>query len=286
VAGDLISQSIELIIGPMTSSMAMAMIPQINASGSILLSPTVTTTDLEGKDDNFLRVISVTTDYASKSARYQYEKLGIRTVAALYDSGNKSYSESWLNDFRTAFEKLGGRIVMTSSFSSGKEPVFQPLVKELLSAKADSVLIISNAVDSALICQQLRLIAPGQRIAMSEWASTERFIELAGTAANGVVVSQFLDRNNTSPRYRDFLAAYRERYKQEPGFSGVAGYDAALVALEAYALRTRGDSIKSVIIRKKNFQGIQQPLIIDRFGDADRKSFITEIRGSQYRTVE
>jgi branched-chain amino acid transport system substrate-binding protein len=266
--------------------MAMAMIPQINASGSILLSPTVTTTDLEGKDDNFLRVISVTTDYASKSARYQYEKLGIRTVAALYDSGNKSYSESWLNDFRTAFEKLGGRIVMTSSFSSGKEPVFQPLVKELLSAKADSVLIISNAVDSALICQQLRLIAPGQRIAMSEWASTERFIELAGTAANGVVVSQFLDRNNTSPRYRDFLAAYRERYKQEPGFSGVAGYDAALVALEAYALRTKGDSIKSVIIRKKNFQGIQQPLIIDRFGDADRKSFITEIRGSQYRTVE
>jgi branched-chain amino acid transport system substrate-binding protein len=166
------------------------------------------------------------------------------------------------------------------------EPVFQPLVKELLSAKADSVLIISNAVDSALICQQLRLIAPGQRIAMSEWASTERFIELAGTAANGVVVSQFLDRNNTSPRYRDFLAAYRERYKQEPGFSGVAGYDAALVALEAYALRTKGDSIKSVIIRKKNFQGIQQPLIIDRFGDADRKSFITEIRGSQYRTVE
>ena len=212
VVGELISQNIELIIGPMTSSMAMAVVPQVNASQSILLSPTVTTTDLGGKDDNFLRVMSVTTEYASKSARYQFEKLGIRTVAALYDIGNASYTESWLKDFRSAFEKLGGRVILVRNFTSGKDTVFGPLVQELLSAKVDSVVIISNAVDSALICQQVRKLAPGQRIALSEWASTERFVELAGTAAEGVIVAQFLDRNDTSPRYRDFLAAYRARF--------------------------------------------------------------------------
>jgi len=286
VIKELIGQDLELIIGPMTSGMAMAIMPQINASKSILLSPTVTTTDLSGKDDNFLRVIAATTDYASKSARYQYEKLGIRTVAVLYDSNNKSYTESWLNDFRRAFEKLGGRIILVKSFPSGRDTLFQPLVKELLAARADSIMIISNAVDSALVCQQLHERAPRQRIAMSEWASTERFTELAGVAAEGVVVSQFLDRNDTSQRFRDFLKAYRERYKQEPGFAGVAGYDAAVVALDAYRIRTRGSDLKNAIIDQKTFQGVQQSLNIDRFGDADRRSYVTAIRGGQYVTVE
>lgn len=286
VMAELINQNIELIIGPMTSSMAMAVVPQINDSKSILLSPTVTTTDLVGKDDGFLRVISATTDYGSKSARYQYEKLGIRTIAAIYDIGNKSYTESWLNSFRSTFTALGGKIVLTKSFQSGKDTVFQSLAKELIASKADGVLVISNAVDSAMICQQLRALAPGQKIVMSEWASTERFMELAGSAAEGIVVAQFLDRNSASQQYKDFLAEFRARFKQEPGFAGVAGYDAALVALEAYANRKPGESLKNVIITRKSFQGVQQALNIDRFGDADRKTFITVIRDKQYITVE
>lgn len=286
VTGEMIASGIELIIGPMTSSVAMAVMPQINVSKTILLSPTVTTNDLNARDDSFLRVISSTTEYASKSARYQHEKLGVRTVAVIYDINNASYCESWLNDFRAAFTSLGGKVVIVKSFPSGKETVFQPIARELLSARADVVLIISNAMDSAMICQQLRLLAPGQKIAMSEWASTERFIELAGSAAEGVVVSQFLDRNNATPRYREFLAAYRERYKQEPGFAGVAGYDAALVAMEAFGGRPKGGSLKDFIINRKNFQGLQQPLNFDRFGDADRKTFVTVIRGNKYMTVE
>lgn len=286
VVGELIGQGLELIIGPMTSSIAQAIMPQINASGTILLSPTVTTVDLGGKDDNFLRVISVTTDYASKAARYLYEKAGVRTIGVIYDTGNRSYTESWLNDFRTAFSASGGKIVLTRTFQSGRDTVFQPLVHELLSSKADSVLIIANAVDAALICQQVRKLDARKQIAMSEWGSTERFTELAGTAAEGVAVSQFLDRNDSSTRYRDFLGAYRARFKQEPGFAGMAGYDAAQVALEAYTARRKGENLKNVIIEKGKFQGVQQQLVFSKFGDADRKTFTTIIRNGQYVTVE
>ncbi|MDD2897437.1 MAG: ABC transporter substrate-binding protein [Desulfuromonadaceae bacterium] len=286
VAGELIRENIELIIGPMTSSIAMAVLPQINASKSILLSPTVTTTELSGKDDNFLRVIGATTSYAAKNARFLFEKRGVRTVAVIYDINNASYTESWLTNFRAAFTSLGGKIVLIKKYPSNKDTVFQPLVVDLLAAKADSVLIISNAVDSAMICQQIHKIAPGQRIAMSEWASTERFIELAGTAAEGVVVSQFLDRNDTSQRFRDFITAYRSRFNQDPGFAGVAGYDAALVALDAITLCSKGASLKDTIITKKSFPGLQQPQNFDRFGDASRKTFVSVIKGNQYSTAE
>ena len=286
VVGELIGQGIELIIGPMTSSMAMAMLPQINGGETILLSPTVTTAELTGKDDNFLRVISDTSAYSAKSARFQFERLGTRTVAAIYDSNNRAYTESWLNGFRNAFEKLGGRVVLAKPFASSGSTVFLPLAQELIAARADAILIISSSVDSASLCQQLRRLKPEVRIAMSEWASTERFVELAGAAAEGVVVAQFLDRNDGSPRYRNFETAYVNRFRQPPGFAGVAGYDAAQVALEAYGARNGKGSLKQAIIARQQFQGTQQVLRIDRFGDADRKTFITNISKGKYVTVE
>jgi branched-chain amino acid transport system substrate-binding protein len=286
VAADLITRNIELIIGPMTSSVAMAIMPQINASKSILLSPTVTTTELSDKDDNFLRAVAATTGYAIKSAHYQYEKLGSRTVAVTYDSGNKSYTESWLNEFEKAFTALGGKVILKKSFQSSKDISFQAITDELLASKADTFLIITNAVDSALLCQQLRSRDHKRHIAMSEWAATERFIELAGTAADGVVVSQFFDRTDTSQRYRDFLAAYRSRFNQEPGFAGVAGYDSALIAIQALGARRPGEPLKNTIINTGRFQGVQQLLDINRYGDANRNTFISVIQNGQYRTAE
>ncbi len=286
VVAELINDNQEVIIGPMTSSMAMAMMPQINASKTFLLSPTVTTTDLQSKDDNFLRVISTTNDYSEKSARYQFEKLGHRKVAAIYDLGNRAYSESWYNGFCATFNKLGGKVAKTTTFTSSNDVTFLQYAKELLAAKPDVVLIIANSIDAAMICQQLRKLDNKVNIVISEWGSTERFIELGGQAAEGVYVAQFLNRSDQSSRYQRFRVAYQKRFSQEPGFAGMAGYDAALVALESLAKRTGTEPLKKVILNTKTFQGVQQPITIDQFGDADRATFITKISNGVFQTVE
>lgn len=284
---DLIAQKIELIIGPMTSSIAAAIMPQINASQTILLSPTVTTTQLTGIDDNFLRVIADTRSYAYKSANYHYGIKGYRNVAVILDQGNRNYTESWLRDFRSEFERLGGRIQTTVPFRSGNNTTFLDPTKQLLAARPDAVLIIANAVDAALICQQIRKLSATQPIIAVEWASTERFIELAGSAAEGVHLAQFINRNDRSLRYVGFVKAYRERFGgQEPGFAGTAGYDAALVAIEALEQRTKGTSLKQTILNRARFSGVQQTITLDRFGDADRKNFTTVVRNGTFVTIE
>jgi branched-chain amino acid transport system substrate-binding protein len=121
VVTELIRSKVEVIIGPMTSGMAMAVVPLVNASRTIMVSPTVTTSELTGKDDNFLRVISSTAEYGAKNARCEFERCGHRTVAAIYDLSNRSYTESWFNSFRSTYEGLGGRIVKTVTFTSGKD---------------------------------------------------------------------------------------------------------------------------------------------------------------------
>ena len=286
VVADLLSMDLEVIIGPMTSSMAMNMVPLVNASSTVMVSPTVTTTDLSAIDDQFIRVISATTVYADKSARYQYETLGHRRGAAIYDLNNQSYTESWLRDFQRVFESLGGTIAKTHAFRSGEKTAFFEEARKLLDTRPDFLLIISNAVDAALICQQVRKLDQHITLVMAEWAATERLIELGGAATEDVLVAQFLDRNNTSERYQAFRQAYLDRFKQEPGFAGIAGYDAAFVVLSALSDRTPGESLKDTIIEKAMFKCVQQIITIDRFGDADRPTYITTIKNGTFLKIE
>lgn len=282
----LLDQKVELIIGPMTSSMAMTMLPLVNLSNVYMISPTVTTTDLLGKDDHFLRVISTTRDYATKNAEFQISTLGHKKAVVIYDLANRAYTQSWLNDFKKAYENLGGIVLKVKPFESGNDAVFYDHVNELLQEAPDLFVVISNAVDAALICQQVRKIDTTVGIAMSEWASTERYIELSGAASEGVYVTQFLDRNDESDRYQSFRKAYVDRFGQEPGFAGVAGYDAGLVAFDALSSQKKDESIKDTIIRRKTYQCVQQTIIIDQYGDANRKTFITKIKDGKYQTIE
>jgi branched-chain amino acid transport system substrate-binding protein len=286
VLTELMDQGIECIIGPTTSSMAMTMVPLVNASKSILLAPTVTSANLSGKDDNFIRVTSDTTSYAGKSAKFQFEKLKHRKVAAIYDLNNSAFTESWFNEFSKTFEALGGKVILTKTFNSSDETVFTASVRRMVEAKPDVFLVLGNAVDSAMICQQIRRLDPKKPIVLSEWSATERFIELCGVAAEGIYVAQYVDRNDRSERFQAFLKAYWNRFGQDPGYAGVAGYDAATVAIEALAARESGQTLKDTIIRKKQFQCVQQILSIDQFGDADRKTFVSVIRNGRYLTQE
>ena len=282
----LIDHKVEAIIGPMTSSIATATIPLVNAARIVMVSPTVTTREASGLDDHFFRVISSTTEYATKNARYQREKLGRRRAAVIYDQGNKAYAENWLRDFQATFEALGGRVVATRPYQSSKDTIFLEMAKELVAARPDVILIITNAVDAALIAQQVRKLDSRVPFDMAEWAATERLLELGGTAVEGAFLDQYFKRNDTSARFTSFLKAYRERFGMEPGFAGVTAYDAATVVLDALAAKKPGQSLKEALLATGSFQGVQETISFDRFGDARRSTYVTTVRNGQFVSVE
>ena len=59
---ELIDAKVEAIVGHVTSSMSMASITQANEAKLVMISPTVTTAELSGKDDYFFRVLNATRD--------------------------------------------------------------------------------------------------------------------------------------------------------------------------------------------------------------------------------
>lgn len=280
--GRLLERKVEAIIGPMTSAMAVATVPLVNEAKLVMLSPTVTTTTLTGIDDHFLRVIASTTEYARVSAAYHFDRLGLRRVAAAYDLRNRAYTESWLTDYRHAFESAGGTLSTAVAFSSSGETSFADLAERLLRAQPELVLILANSVDAALLVQQIRKRDTVVRIGTSEWAATERLIELGGKAVEGVAIAQFIDRDSTQPAYLAFRKRYLERFGQEPGFGGLTAFDAANVVLDALVARQPGQTLKQVILAHGVFSGAQSEIRFDATGDAARETYLTTIRDGTF----
>jgi branched-chain amino acid transport system substrate-binding protein len=286
VVTELISSRVAAIIGPMTSSIAMETVPLVNSAKTLMVSPTVTTSDLTGKDDYFFRVISDTQSYAAKNAGYMYSQLGRRKAVAIYDMGNKAYTESWLKHFRTTFEGLGGTMPLQKPFKSGNDTAFAGPVKELLAAKPDLVVIIANAVDAATISQQLRKLDPQVQLTLAEWAATERFLEMGGAAVDGAYVDQYFNRDDKSAKFSAFLQNYRKRFSMEPGFPGIAAYDAANLVLDAMSRTSGGKTLREAILATPTFQGLQQTISFDRFGDSQRKTYISTVKSGRFVVIE
>jgi len=286
VVKELIDQGVTAIIGHMTSSMSMQTVPIVNEKKVIMMSPTTTTTYLSGKDDYFFRVSNTTKSYATIMARYLYDILDVKNVAVVYDLKNKAYTESWMQDFRKEFEKSGGRIATAVKFISGPDTHLYDVAMQALLPGVEAMVISASAMDAAMICQQVKKIGKNIPIAASEWAATEKLLELGGAAVENVIVSQFFDRNSTDKVYVKFREAYRKRFGNEPGFASVNAYDAVNIVLEAIKKQKTGNLSKETLQKLNQYNGVQGVVTIDRYGDADRKTFLSVVKNNEFVVVD
>ena len=61
-------------------------------------------------------------------------------IRLVCDLRNKAYSDSWANDFRKSFERMGGQVVDQLGFDSGE--ALSMLASSVLASRPDGVMII------------------------------------------------------------------------------------------------------------------------------------------------
>ena len=281
---ELAALRVDAVIGPLTSAMAVAVLPAAEKAGLVLVSPTVTASPLSGKDDQLFKVVSSTREHASHSAKYAYAQ-GARRVAAVYDLGNSAYTRAWLTDFREALVALGGAVVVDAAFTSGDDPSYLNAVNTLVPDRPDTILLIANAVDTVRLLLIARKQGFAARAVGVSWAATEQLIELDGPTVEGLILLQYFNRDDTSPRYQAFLATYRARFKEDPGFSSIAAYDATRATLLAIGKRGK-EPLKQALLTAGPYEGAQDTWNFDRFGDGQRKAYVTIVRDGRFVNVQ
>ena len=279
-AKELLDARVVAVIGTMTSGMTSALLPVHQAAQVVLVSPTATATKLAGVDDQLFRINWTTRDNAQLYARYCLER-GYRRLAAADNENNRVFSESWVKELKLAFEKGGGEIVDTEYFDSGADSHL-PVVEKLLQSRPDALVFVANAGDSARLAQQTRKLDKKVPLIAAEWASTDQLLELGGNSVDGMAVVQQFNANDPSPRFTDFRQRYVKRFGREPAFGSVLAHDAASVLIDSLTRRGNDLPLKKALIELGPFQGLQEKIHFDAYGDTQRSAAIAIIQNGRF----
>ncbi len=283
---ELNDEKVVAIIGPMTSSMAVVIQPLINLSQTVTVSPTAKTDQLSGQDDFFLRVTTPLSRNATQIADHAVKNMQLKKFAVAYDASNGAFTEIWLSFFKKALLQNGGQIIVEEAFNSQPNVVFLPLAERILATNPDGVLLLSNAIDTALLAQQIRKLGSEVSLFSSEWASTSDLFSFGGRAVNGMVSFHSFNANSQEARYLSFKARFTERFHSEPSFANVLAYDAATFLLAGLEKNPSRNGLKEALLQLDSFSGLQSKMKVDKYGDVERKLFLTVIEDGQFEVVE
>lgn len=284
-AQQLIDLEVKAIIGPLTSTTTEAVIGLTNPAGLLVASPTASAVHLAETDDHLIRFCASSRDNAYSYADYIYQKLGYRKLSVVADAQNRIFSESWYGEFNTRWQELGGEVMFLEFFNTITQTDYQALSERLLFAQPDGILLIANSVDVARHSQQIRKHDENIPLLAVEWAATQNLITLGGAAVEGLITMQIVNFFDTSPAFLEFTASYQERFGKYPSFSSIISYDAAKTVIEALRLQKK-ETLKESLLSNQPYQGLQQQLTIDKWGDLITESTFVIVRDNEFRLLE
>jgi len=275
------------IIGPNISHLSEETRMYAMKDNLLIISPTMSTDKMLGLDDNFFRVISVTSQEGKKLAEIAKNK-GLTRAAVIYDISNAEYTEPIYSSFRQEFEKnSSAKIVYVNHVSNDIDEDFLDMAESITATSADMVLILTTAIDAASIAQQIRKIKSKIKLFAARWAKTLDIISNGGQAVEGMVLSSMYTPEDRTEAYNNFTKAYKEKYNTDPSFISAYAYEAVMVLAESIKKANSFEvaKVRSALIEKKSFNGLEEEFTIDKFGDATRKSSLVEIRNGVFEVI-
>lgn len=261
------------ILGPTLSNSAFAADPIAQQAGIPVIASSNTAPNVT-KIGDFIFRTSVPEDQVFPTVlRYAVQKRGIKKVALIYGIDD-ALTRSAHDVQKKAVAELGLEQVGIESYQKG-DVDFSAQLTKLREQKPDAIILGTLAEEAAAILRQSRQLGFDSKttfIGCNANISAKLF-ELAGPAANGIIVGAAWFAGYDSPRSKAFVDAYRKRYGTTPDIYAAQGYDAAYLIAEAIRRAddvTSGKAVRDKLAAISDFEGV-----LGRFGwSADRDATV------------
>ena len=276
------------VIGTSCSVAAAAASPLLSEAGLVMIAPSTTapslTSDLRGDAGpdhhrGYYRVANNDLHQARAVARFAYNELGLRTMAAIHDGD--PYTSGLTGAFTTAFEELGGSVAV-ASVSRGDTDML-PVLTGVAADSPDGLFFPLFQAEGAAIVRQVGQVAGLEDVTLIGGAALLVSEFLAIPESEGVYFPgpelSFDDNVNeaTGKSGEALVAGYREMYGEAPSSAYLPhAYDAATMLLRAIEEVAVGNGDTLYIDRAKlrealtgltEFRGIIGVISCDEFGD-------------------
>jgi branched-chain amino acid transport system substrate-binding protein len=162
-------------------------------------------------------------------ADYAVKPLGIKRVAVLYI--NSDWGRTAKDLFVKAVRERGGDVVAAEGYQPDDKDFRSSLVR-VREAHPDGVALISYYPDGALIARQIRTIGLTSPIVAAGSVYSPKFLELGGTAVEGVYTYTNFFPDDPRPGVQCFVRRFEAKYGSSPGMYGGRSYDAMILAAQ------------------------------------------------------
>jgi branched-chain amino acid transport system substrate-binding protein len=159
------------------------------------------------------------------------EMLGKKRVTMI--TLNNDFGISLADGFKEKAADFGIEVISEYEYSI-KDREFGAIVSKIKSDNPDAIYASGYFFTAGPLVSQLRAAGVDQPIIGQEGYDGQKFIEIAGAASEGVMITTSLDRDSNDPTTKSFI----------DGFSAKAGYPADMVGASAHtAILVLADAI-------------------------------------------
>ncbi|MBI3089050.1 MAG: ABC transporter substrate-binding protein [Candidatus Tectomicrobia bacterium] len=202
-----------MIWGPFTSGQSESTFPVANRAGVPIVSSSSAKPGVAAANRPWAFRNSVTTDKRYRDiVQLWVKRFNIKRVVILFDSQEPVMKATAEQDFPMLVKNAGAQVV--DSITHGTKDVdHSAQITRLKSVKPDGVMVSAVHGGAALIAKEMVKQGLGKLPVMGGIAHDSRWVELAGSAAEGAWTTNGFWTDSPDANMQKFLKAFKERSK-------------------------------------------------------------------------
>lgn len=234
------------VLGALISKCTLAITKEAQAKKVVLLTPTSTNDTVTDAGDYVFMSCYNDSFQGQVVAKFAYETLRAKNAAILYDITN-DYSKGLTTNFIEKFETLGGKVVVSESYSAGDKD-FNAQLTKIKAAKPDILFIPDYYNTVSLIAKQVR--SQGINVPMLGADGWDEITNNAGDEVLGSYYCNHYSPMSDDPDVQAFVQKYTEKFGITPNALAALGYDATYILMDAIerAGSTNSEQIKAALM--------------------------------------
>ena len=275
---------VKLVVNASYSASGRAAAPVFQQAGVVMIAAYGVHPDITRAGDYMFRLVHLGPPQGAATALYIGKTLGLKKISAI--TMDNDYGQATMDGFLAAAGKYGLEVVNKYSYSL-KDRQFGSIVASVKNDNPDAVYATGYFFTAGPLVAQLRAAGVTAPIIGSQAFDSEKFIEIAGPAAEGVYIIDSFDRDRNDQALQKFFAEFKTRAGYPPEGVAAATYSAVMLMADAIKRANSADpaKVRDALAATKNFPMLEdnlsgfnslheiiQPISVNRIEDGKFKS--------------
>jgi len=222
---------VDAVMGPYSSAVSEAVANVTEKYKKVMVAPLAATTSIFKKGRKYIFMVITPAENYLDGLIDMAAKRGLKTVAIINE--DTLFPKASAAGTAEAAKKRGMQVVLQEAYPKGNTD-FSALLVKIKAANPDVIAAGTYFDDAVAITRQMKELNVNPKMfGLTVGGDLPEFYDLLKQNAEYVYGSTQWDDSLPYPGQKEFLAAYKKKFKHEPSYHSAAGYAGCLLYADA-----------------------------------------------------